>query len=319
MRLDKALLVLAADQRSCVGFWQARDLGASQTEIGRLRRSTLWMPMGKRVLLVAGTTRDQRTDTSAAVLAAGPGAVLSHTSAAALWDLPGYNLLPATLSQVAGRAWRRGPLGMVHDLVVVPSRWTTTLDGIRVVRPELAVYQLCATVHPDRAARTFDTAWAKHLLSGASGRACLDDLAASGRDGTTVYRSILDVRGRDYVPPTNNLEGRMAQLATQAGINLRRQVELGGETWDGRVDFVEDDVRLVVEVQSERYHSALCDRMADEMRRQKLEDDGFYLLELWDNDIWTRSVYAISRLRQAAREAKMGRLLPSKRHTSVSF
>jgi very-short-patch-repair endonuclease len=121
------------------------------------------------------------------------------------------------------------------------------------------------------------------------------------------------------VPPTNNLEGRVAQLATQAGLTLRRQVDLGGAMWDGRVDFVEDDVHLVVEVQSERYHSSLCDRLADELRHQTLRDDGFDVLELWDSDVWTRAAYAVSRLRAAVRAAKHRRLSPSERHTSVSF
>ena len=111
----------------------------------------------------------------------------------------------------------------------------------------------------------------------------------------------------------------MAQLADQAGIKLRRQIDLGGETWDGRVDFVEEDVRLVVEVQSERYHSALCDQRADEIRRAALEADGFGVLELWDSDIWTRSAFAVSRLRQAVRLARPRRLSHSDRHTSVSI
>jgi very-short-patch-repair endonuclease len=158
-----------------------------------------------------------------------------------------------------------------------------------------------------------------HLLSGPSALMCLQDFARSGRNGTTVYRSILDARGPNYVPPTTNLEGRVAQLAERAGITLRRQVNLGGEMWDGRVDFIEEAVSLIVEVQSERYHAALCDRVADEIRHRKLQDDGFSLLELWDNDVWTRSAFTVARLREAVRAAKARRFSPSKRHTSVSF
>jgi very-short-patch-repair endonuclease len=181
------------------------------------------------------------------------------------------------------------------------------------------MYQMSALIHPDRAERAFDTAWSMGLLSGPSARACLDELRRSGRNGTAVYESILEVRGPNYVPPTNNLEGKVAQLGRQAGIGLRRQVNLGGESWDGRVDFIEDVVRLVVEVQSERYHSALCDRRADEIRRAALEADGFGVLELWDSDVWTRSAFAVSRLREAVRDAKHRPFSPSERHTCVSF
>jgi very-short-patch-repair endonuclease len=317
MRLDKALLDLAAEQRSCVGIWQARELGATRTEADRLRRSALWTPIGYDVLVVAGTVRDELCDVSAAVLASGPGAVLSHESGTALWGVPGFRLLPAEVSQTADRARRRNALGRVHDLVLIPERWVTTFRGIRVVRPELALYQVCARIDPDRAERAFDTAWSMNLLSGRSARACLEDLRRSGRNGTSVYEAILEPRGDGYRPTTTNLEGRVAQLATRAGITLRKQVDVGGETWDGRVDFIEADVRLVVEVQSERYHTALCDERADAIRRASLEADGFDVLELWDSDVWTRGAYAVTRLRQAVRSAKARRFSLSGAHKNV--
>jgi very-short-patch-repair endonuclease len=317
MRLDRVLLDLAAEQRSCVGIWQVRELGASRTEIDRLRRSPLWTPIGLNVLAVSGTLRDELSEVSADVLSAGPGAALSHEPGTALWGVPGFRLLPAETSQTANHARRRNALGRVHDLVVVPDRWVTSFKGIRVVRPELALYQVCARIHPDRAERAFDTAWSMGLLSGPSARACLADLRKSGKNGTTVYESILDMRGPNYVPPTNNLEGRMAQLSRQAGINLRRQVDLGGGTWDGRVDFIEDDVCLVVEVQSERYHTALCDQQADAIRRSALEADGFDVLEVWDSDVWTRGSTVVARLRQATRVAKAKRFSLSGAHNDV--
>jgi len=319
MRLDKALLDLAAEQRSCVGIWQARELGACQTEIARLRSSQLWTPIGKHVLVVAGAVFDKLGEASASVLAAGPGAVLSHESGTALWGVPGFLLLPTEMSQTHNSARRRGPRGRVHDLEVVPERWVTTYKGIRVVRPELAMYQLAARINPDRLARAFDTAWSMGLLSGASARACLQEMRRSGRNGTLAYESILDVRGDDYTPTTTNLEGRLAQLAERARIKLRRQINLGGEQWDGRVDFIEDDVKLVVEVQSERFHTALSDRVADEIRHAALEADGFEVLEVWDTDVWTRGTYVVGRLRESIRAAKARRFSPSERHRSVSF
>jgi hypothetical protein len=238
---------------------------------------------------------------SAAVLAAGWGAVLSHEPGTALWGVPGFRLLPAEVSQTADRARRRQPIGRLHDLVLIPERWVTTFEGIRVVRPELALYQLCARIHPDRAERAFDTAWSMNLLSGRSARACLEEMRASGRNGTSVYESIVASRGDGYVPPTNNLEGRVAQLAAQAGI-----------------DFIEDDVRLVVEVQSERHHSALCDKRADEIRHESLEADGFSVLEVWDADVWTRGSHVVSRLHQAIGAARARRFSLSNEHKSVS-
>ena len=305
MRLDKALLDLAAEQQSCIADWQVRLLGATNTEITRLKRSQRWTLVGQHVLVVAGVEHSDVVLASAAVLSAGNGAVLSHLSALALWDQTGFQLRPASVSHVNGRAMRRQPVGVHHPLVVVPEKWVTTFKGIRVVRPELAAYQACGILHPARAARTFDNLWSRRLLSGRSARRCLEDLARRGRDGTIVYREILAVRGDDYVPPTTNLEARMNELAQEAAIRVRRQVDLGGdEHWDGRVDFLCEDAPLVIEVQSEMYHSALLDLEADAARRKKIEKDGFTVLELWDVDVWTRASATIAALQTAVWNAR---------------
>jgi len=285
VRLDKALLDLAAEQRSCVATWQLRELGAAKIEITRLRRSPMWTPCGPKVLVLAGVPHDELVLTSAAVLTAGPGAVLSHEPSVALWGVPGFKFLPAVTSQRSGRATRPHQMGRVHDLVVIPERWVTRYKGIPVVRPELAAYQICGRANPLRAARIFDNFAARGLLSGRSAQACLDDLAERGRNGTVVYREIIRARGKDYVRPATNLEARVKELAEEAGIKLRRQVNLGDEQFDGRVDFYEDEARVIFEVQSELHHWALCDREADAIRRAALERDGFRFVELWDSDI----------------------------------
>jgi len=288
MRLDDALLDLAAEQRSCVADWQARFLGATSTEITRLKRSDRWVHLGEHVLVAPGVEIDDLVRTSAAVLDAGLGAALSHASSLALWGHPGFPLLPASVSQTSGKAHRPTSIGDLHDLVTVPERWVTTFRGIRVVKPELAAYQACGVMSPRRAARVFDWFWSHNLLSGRSGRVCLEDLAERGRNGTVVYRDIVTARGDDYVPPASGLESRVKELGEEAGLVLRRQVNVGGEHFDGRVDFLAADRPLVFEVQSELYHASLSNREADELRRKQLEADGFTVEELWDGDIWTR-------------------------------
>jgi len=304
MRLDKALLDLAAEQQSCFADWQVRALGASRTELSRLRRSAQWQELGPHVLVLAGVRVAELVLASAAVLEAGPNAVLSHASSVALWGVPGFRLLPAMVAQVNGRAMRERPLGRLRNLVVVPERWVTSHRGIRVVRPELAAYQMCGEISPQRAARLFDRMWSLRLLSGRSARACLEDLEKRGRDGTVVYREIIKERGDSYVPPASNLESRVKELAADAGMRLRRQVDLGGEHWDGRVDFFEDDVKLVVEVQSERHHTALVDVEADADRRARLEAAGFTFLEIWDADVWSNPGMVVARMQRAATTAK---------------
>ena len=150
------------------------------------------------------------------------------------------------------------------------------------------MYQLAGELTLERAGRTLDKFAARRLLTGRSCGACLEDLQQRGRDGTVNYRYIIKVRGDDYVAPASGLESRFKELGEEVGLKFRRQVNLGGEHWDARVDFYEDRAKAVFEVQSDLYHWALSDREADAIRRAKLEHDGFAVYEVWEADVWTR-------------------------------
>lgn len=56
---------------------------------------------------------------------------------------------------------------------------------------------------------------------------------------------------------------------------------------------------VIFEVQSERYHSALVDVIADARRLTQLRDDGFEVAELTDDDVWARP-WSVARLTEAA-------------------
>ena len=85
----------------------------------------------------------------------------------------------------------------------------------------------------------------------------------------------------------------------------RRQVDLGSEErWCGRVDFVRDDLALVVEVQSERYHSALTDQAHDAARRANLDAAGFTVVEVWDVQLWHAKHVVIAAVREGIRDAR---------------
>ena len=240
---------------------------------------------------------------SAAVLTAGPGAVLSHMSASAWWGLRGYPLLPARVSQRSGRATRVGAVGSTHDLVLIPPRWVTTLNGIAVVRPELVAYQLCGLVRPERAERAFDALWSMRLLSIRSSKACLHDLEERGRNGTVLYRSLLEARSDRDSAPGSGLESRVQQIARDAGFSMRRQIDSGGEQWSGRVDFRDQELPFVLEVMSEAFHAALSYERDDKVRREKLEADGFVVKEIWDTDVWTRPDLVVKIIELGRREA----------------
>lgn len=263
---------------------------------GRLERVTA------RVLRLPGAPCTDRQRVLAGVLDSGPVAGATGPTASALWGLPGYRLVPTHVARPAGRGGRRSGLAIVHQVAGLADRHLTAIDGIPCLRPEVLVLHLCAMPHPERAASALDNLWRRRLVSGRSLRATLDDLAASGRNGVTVMRELLDQRGDDYVPPASNLERRFETVLERAGEpTMRRQVDSGGDRWVGRVDFRDRRRPLIVEVQSETYHSALVDKAHDRQRRAALEDAGFVVLEVTDEQVWYRPEEVVTAVREARR------------------
>jgi CheY-like chemotaxis protein len=144
-------------------------------------------------------------------------------------------------------------------------------------------------------------------VSGASIDLLLADLGRSGRNGIAVVRELRAERPDDYVPPDSNLEVRATEVLKPLRLTLDRQVHSGGEQWSGRVDLRDRFLPLVIEIQSAKYHSALLDRLADTARRDQLERDGFTVVEITDDELWTapdiarqRVANEVRRLRRAA-------------------
>jgi len=298
---------IAERQHGLVAADQARAAGLTP---GRLAHAVARGDLDRaspRVLRVPGAPRTGHQAVLLAVLDAAPGAVAAGPTAASLWGIPGYRPTPVHVARPRGVSGRRSRLAVLHEVRGLLPRHMTVLDGVPVLRPERVVLELCATEHPARAARALDDAWRRRLLSGRSLRALVDDTAARGRPGLTVLRGLLDERGDDYVPPASNLEQRFATVLRDAGhAAMRRQVDCGGETWVGRVDFRDDRLPLVVEVQSERYHSALTDRVADAARLAALRAAGFVVVEVTEEEVWHRPQEVVRRV-GAARYELAGR------------
>ena len=100
-------------------------------------------------------------------------------------------------------------------------------------------------------------------------------------------RSLLEARDQSFIPPESGLEERVSRLAQDVGVVLRRQVNVGGEVWIGRVDFQVERSNRIVEVLSDRYHGSPSDRIRDEVRFRGLVDAGFELLIIWEHEIWS--------------------------------
>jgi very-short-patch-repair endonuclease len=317
MDLDRSLRPIADRQLGLVTTRQALDAGATYEQLYRLADGQRWERLTARLLRLVGAPATTAQRTLAAVLDAGLGGALSHTSALAHWGVPGNQLEPFQVTRTRNRSDRPGRLATVHEPKLLPHHHVVVLDSIPVVVPARALIEVAGMQRRgadlpswvDRIARMVDTAWAQRLVSGGTLRAMVAELSERGRPGLGVMRQVLADRGPGYVPPASGLESRVAQILARAGQPpMRRQVDLGDDAqWIGRVDFVDDPPsRVVLEVQSERFHASLIDRQLDTERLGRLVAAGFEVVEVTDVDVWHRPQGVVQAVAGARRRSRAG-------------
>ncbi len=240
-----------------------------------------------------------------AVLDAGPGTVASHESAAALWRLPGFSFAPMHVSRMKGTANRRSALAAVHRPRMLPEGHITVLGGIPVTTLPRTLFDLAGQIHPARAERAVANVLGKSPAVLPVLHALLEELGEHGRDGVALMRSVLLDRPIGYIAPASGLERRFMRILAEAGeAPLDRQVDVGGHEWIGRVDFVDREARLLVEIDSARFHSSKLDRESDAQRDQAFLAAGWRaVVRISEEQVWHQPREAVAVVRRARRGA----------------
>jgi very-short-patch-repair endonuclease len=205
----------------------------------------------------------------AAVLAAGPGAALSHASAAALWEIrpTEATLIDVSMPTSAGRTKRPGL--RIHRATSLQSDETTRHQAIPVTTPARTLLDLAS--RGERGARRLAATLAEHVA------------------GTTLTPSALEE----------------AFLALCAAHGLERP-QTNVRVCDLEVDFLFAAQRLVVEADSWRFHRT---RQAFERDRQRdaiLACAGYRTLRVTDRQLTRRPsevLAAIAAARTALRSS----------------
>lgn len=308
------LLKEAERQYGVIARWQARGLGVSRGQLARRVRAGELDPLTAIVLRMRGAEVNDYQRAMAAVLDAGPGAVLSHGTAAALWRLPGFDIRDIHVSRPRTGVRRGSQLPWIHQPSCLPAEHVTVLERFPVTTPARTLFDLAGRVYPQRVERALEAAWSKRLVDGARMAAVLDVLAKRGRPGIQVMRELLSSRGREYVPPASGLEGRFRDILVRDGQRpMERQVDVGGDRWLGRVDFFDRECKLVVQIDSERYHTALIDQRADKAQTAAMESAGFRVLRFTDHQVWYEADEVVARVREVRRDVR-ARQTRRKRH-----
>jgi very-short-patch-repair endonuclease len=194
----------------------------------------------------------------AAVLACGPGAVLSHRAAAAVHDLRASTTGPIDVTSTRRHSLRGIRCHYAHSLAPAD---TTTVDGIPVTTVARLCLDLAETLGPQQLRSTLEAAQRRDLLNFIA----LDALIARSR-GRHGIKPLTEALGqlRDEAPWTQSeLERRFLELIRAAGLpEPQCNVSVDGIV----VDFYWPQQRLVVEVDGFRFHKTR--RAFEEDRRR---------------------------------------------------
>lgn len=297
--LDEWMWATARQQHTVLALSQIREHGATRNQIRQRIERGEWERLSPNVIGLTGGPRTPMRALKALTLDGGPGTVISGHAAGGLWRLPGVDRDILEARRLRGTSCRAVQLGSVRQTRLLPEHHVTTVSGIDVLTLPRTIFDLSPSLHAGHVARLVDTVTGRSPSVLGLLHRMLDELAASGRNGITVMREILSDRPVGYLPPASNVERRFEKILADAGEPpMRRQVNLGGQEWIGRVDYTDDPPLFVVEIQSQTYHSSFLDSAADEVRFQKLREAGVLeILPLPEDVVWHQPGEVVRRVR----------------------
>ncbi|HSD79418.1 MAG TPA: type IV toxin-antitoxin system AbiEi family antitoxin domain-containing protein [Solirubrobacteraceae bacterium] len=274
--VDAAIAALAGRQHGVVARAQLADLGLRRRAIGHRLDCGRLHPVHRGVYAVGHRALSRESAWMAAVLAGGPGAVLSHRSAAALW---GVRDTSRTRAEVVVPRARRSRARLEFHLVVLPPDEVTVWRGIPVTTPPRTLLDLAAVVPRRQLARAVDEAEVRRLTD----RLSLADLVARypGRRGVGALRRLLDEGRVGLTITRSELEERF--LAFLAGAGLPRPavnvpLQLAG-AWV-EADCVWHRARLVVELAGYAAHGTRSAFERDRARDRMLQAAGWRVVRI---------------------------------------
>ena len=297
--IDRTIAALAAVQHSVFGRRpQVPDID-SRSLLRRTKRGVL-VAESRNVLRVAAAPRTDEQRIKAATLDVPGGAVASYGTAAWLWGFPGF---PLRAVEVTARRTQcpRSTLARVHHHHRLVDSHVTTWRGIDVTSVALTIFNLAGVIHYERLKRVVANVCKRAPAVLDQLHDLLPVVAASGRNGITNMRQVLERWPRGSVMPGSGQEIRFEDLMEAAGITgLRRQVDLGGHEWIGRVDYLDDLTGVIFEVDSELHHTSPEDVAADAARDAALLAAGHpEVVRIWTELLWSRPADVVSTVRRA--------------------
>ena len=287
---------LTARQYSLVTRAQALHAGISEATLQRLLHDAVLEVVHPTVYRPAGSPLSWLQRCLAAVLAAGPGAALSHRSAAALWSL-----CDETDRVEITVPYPRGPrlVGVtVHRSSDLARAQRSTRRGIPVTNPLRTMVDLGAVdrrLVPD----AVELGLIAGLFSVVALEAEVDRLSQRGRVGIGPLRSYLDDRALGDERPDGLLEPRMARLMRNHDLPpaaFQFDVYDDGR-FVARIDFAYPDLKIAIEVDGWEKRATPARMESDHVRQARLAALGWVVVRFTWNQVVRRPHWVAEQVR----------------------
>lgn len=268
--MDRAIGRIAEVQHGVVGRAQLSELGVGRGALANRVKQGRLCPVYRGVYTVGHRLLTKHGRWLAAVLACGPGAVISHRAAAALWGIRGGTRVELTVPR-----GRRPRAGIAMHWAALPPDETTVHDGIPTTTVPRTLLDLSAVVqrHELRSAvrraeqlRLTDPLWLGDLIE-----------RYPRRPGAPAIRALIEEAQRGLTTVRSELEERFQAFLLDAGVpqpatNVRIEGLEVDCAWEGQ--------RLIAELDGRAWHDANDAFEADRARDRRLEAAGWRVIRI---------------------------------------
>jgi very-short-patch-repair endonuclease/predicted transcriptional regulator of viral defense system len=295
--IGQAIAVIAARQYGVISSEQLRELGLDKFWVRRRVVAGLLHPLHRGVYAVGRPGLSLRGRYLAAVLACGPGAVLSHRAAAHLWGLR-----PNAAGRVEVTIGRNqsGPAGArTYRARALAPQDVAVRDGIPVTSVARTLLDLAGVLSPADLEVAIDRAERSNLLDL---NAVVDVLErASGKKGASALKRV--VAAYESSTQKSELERSFKRLLRPASDipSPFFNALTDGETGTHEVDALWENHKLAVQLDGFAFHRTRRDREKDALSDADLELAGHRVMRLTWDDVTVNGERTLRRLRLALR------------------